>query len=177
MPVIPRASNLVEFYSVLIGRRNLIALNVSGTIEITSYHNTQCLFKSIGDDVVKMEGEKVLPLLEVDKEIYDCEMLELKINLKDVDGKYKNKGFLTYMLGFSRYPFWFNTQRCSVIPGEDGFCALFYSMFRKACLADIEVHFKVKNVCDSLIYGSVVAQYSDFDYSTQFKRVFSKCAF
>lgn len=171
MPVTPCASNLVEFYSVLIGRRNLMALNVSGTIEITTDHNSQYLFKSIGDDVVKMEeGDKVLPLLEVDKEYYDCETLELKINLKDVDGKYKNKGFLTYEIDFSGRPFWFNTQRCSVIPGEDGFCALFYSMFRKACLADIEVHFKVKNVCDSLIYGSVVAQYSNFDYSTQFKR-------
>ncbi|RAL42865.1 hypothetical protein DM860_009372 [Cuscuta australis] len=171
MPVTPCASNLVEFYSVLIGRRNLMALNVSGTIEITTDHNSQYLFKSIGDDVVKMEeGDKVLPLLEVDKEYYDCETLELKINLKDVDGKYKNKGFLTYEIDFSGRPFWFNTQRCSVIPGEDGFCALFYSMFRKACLADIEVHFKVKNVCDPLIYGSVVAQYSNFDYSTQFKR-------
>ncbi|VFQ93780.1 unnamed protein product [Cuscuta campestris] len=60
MPVTPCASNLVEFYSVLIGRRNLMALNVSGTIEITTDHNSQYLFKSIGDDVVKMEeGDKV----------------------------------------------------------------------------------------------------------------------
>ncbi|VFQ74721.1 unnamed protein product [Cuscuta campestris] len=98
-------------------------------------------------------------------------ILELKVDLKDVGGKFQSRGFATYDLGEYKPDISYNSQIWSVFPGKDGFCALHYSMFSRAYLAKIEITLKVKSAHSGVykIYGSAIAQYSDFDYSTKFK--------
>ncbi|VFQ70186.1 unnamed protein product [Cuscuta campestris] len=171
---IPQPSKLAEFYSIFIGRKKLVALNIVGTVEFSSNDNTQNLFKrKTGYDAMKVEdSQKLLPLSDVYSSFVENTSLELKVDLEDLDDEFKNRGFATYKLGFMNHNSSYNTQICSVFPGKDGFCALHYSLFPRACEASIEIFLRIKSsqAQDGKIYGSAIAQYSNFDYSTKFKR-------
>ncbi|VFQ70321.1 unnamed protein product [Cuscuta campestris] len=169
-----KPSKLVEFYSIFIGRKKMAALNIFGTVEVSINNNyTHYLFKSNSNDGADIEdSQKVLPLNVTCVSFDDYGMLELKVNLEDVCGKFQNRGFATYELGFGNHDLWYNTHICSVFPGRDGFCALHYSLFPRACLANIEIILKCKSFRSGLemIYGTAIAHYSNFDYSTKFKK-------
>ncbi|VFQ70187.1 unnamed protein product [Cuscuta campestris] len=170
---IPQPSKLVEFYSIFIGRKELAALNIYGTVEFSSNNHTEYLFKKTSNDAVEVKGsQKVLPFIDVYRKVVQYKMLELKVNLKDVGGKFQNKAFAIHDLGVVYHGLPHNTQICSVFPGKDGFCALHYSIFSDACNANIEILFRIKGtqLGAGMIYGSAVAQYINFDYSTEFKR-------
>ncbi|VFQ70193.1 unnamed protein product [Cuscuta campestris] len=174
----PQPSELMQFYSIFIGRKNLAALKIFGTVEFSFHGNPRYLFKRACDEAIEVEdSQKVLPFLEVYKSFSDYGLLELKVDLKDVRGKYQNKGFATYDLRFPCRYSSYNTQICSVLPGKDGFCALHYSIFPRACQANIEIFFKIKSaqLGAGKIYGSAIARYSNFDYSTKLKRDYFRC--
>ncbi|RAL50584.1 hypothetical protein DM860_014526 [Cuscuta australis] len=151
----------------------MVALNIFGTVEVSINNNTHYLFKSNSNDGAEVEdSQKVLPLNVTCTSFDDYGVLELKVNLEDVCGKFQNRGFATYELGFRNHDLWYNTHICSVFPGRYGFCALHYSLFPRACLANIEIILKCKSFRSGLerIYGTAIAHYSNFDYSTKFKK-------
>ncbi|VFQ70256.1 unnamed protein product [Cuscuta campestris] len=160
-------SMFVEFYSIFIGHKKMgSALKIFGTVELSSGKNSHYLFKRTGNDGVEIEdSQKVLPLGDVHMRLDEYSMPELKVDLKDVGGKFLIRGFASH----DRI---YDTQKCSVFPGEEGFCALQYSIFSRAFQAKIEIF--VKNKSDHIgpdtVYGSAIVQYSNFDYPTEFER-------
>ncbi|VFQ70319.1 unnamed protein product [Cuscuta campestris] len=168
-----KPSPLVEFYSIFIGCKKRVALKVVGTVEFSSDGNTRYLFKSDSNDGVEVEDtQKVIPLKVACMNFGHYDSLEFKVNLEDVGGNFQNTGFATHEFGNGVHGTCFVTQICSVFPGKKGFCALHYSLFPRACQANIEIIFNINSFHSGIkrIYGSAFVEYSNFDYSTKFKK-------
>ncbi|VFR00926.1 unnamed protein product [Cuscuta campestris] len=158
---------ILEFYSIFIGRKKMgSTLKIFGSVEFSFGNNTQYLFKRTGNDGVDIEdSQEVLPLRDVPMRVDEYNRPELKVDLKDVGGKFQTRGFASRDLKLDK-------QICSVFPGEEGFCALHYSIFSSAFQAKIKIF--VKNKSDDfgpdIVYGSAIAYYSNVDYPTEFEK-------
>ncbi|KAL6495609.1 hypothetical protein OROGR_030172 [Orobanche gracilis] len=107
------------------------------------------------------------------REYEGCNPLVLKFDIKDVGGRLAIKGYMDWAASALESELWRDKQLCSVIQGEHGFAAVHYSIFSKVVEANIKVFLKPKmespDVCPK-VYGSLIAQYSCYDYSTRYNR-------
>lgn len=168
---------LVEIFSIFIGRENFKPLQVYGSVEVSSSRSTFYFNKEAPDAFGLMEGNKIIPVLDESFIYDDCESLEMKVDLKDIGSCFRIRGYVdwdsrTFEFGTK----WLNKQLCSIVEGEHGFAAIHYSIFPEAVQASVGV------LCASMnnvsghadvspkVYGSIVAQYHNFDYTSQYNK-------
>lgn len=93
----PFPSSMVEIYAVYIGRDKLKALQLYGSIEVSTLGNAYyCFNREASDAFGLLEGSKNLPLLDGSLEYDDCDSFEVKIDLKDVEGLLCIKGYVNW---------------------------------------------------------------------------------
>ncbi|KAL6495610.1 hypothetical protein OROGR_030173 [Orobanche gracilis] len=116
---------------------------------------------------------KFTPILDGCREYEECNPLVLKFDIKVVGGHLAIKGYVDWAASALESELWRDKRLCSVIQGEHGFAAVHYSIFSRAVEANIKVFLKPKmespDVCPK-VYGSLIAQYSCYDYSTRYNR-------
>ncbi|KAL3636453.1 hypothetical protein CASFOL_021000 [Castilleja foliolosa] len=165
----------VEIFSVFIYREKYKPLQVYGSIQVASDECMFYVFKREGkEDAFGLpEHSKTLPILDGPR-LYDAyDSLEMKIDLKDVENQWHIKGYVKWCPRDIEYGV-SNQQLCSVIQGQDGnFAAIHYTIFSEyaeyaivglLCIPKNGGHFRPK------VYGSLVAQYDNYDYTTRYNK-------
>jgi hypothetical protein len=97
----------------------------------------------------------------------------MKFDIKDVDGRLAIKGFVDWSARVLNSDFYHEKQLCSSIKGQNGFAAVHYSIFSDAVWANIKVYLNLKKGgvdVDPKVFGSLITQYSCYDYSTQYNK-------
>ena len=175
----PFPSSMVEIYAVYIGRDKLKALQLYGSIEVSTLGNAYyCFNREASDSFGLLEGSKNLPLLDGSLEYDDCDSFKMKIDLKDVEGLLCVRGYVNWDdRTLEHGTRWFNKPLCSFVEGQHGFAAICYSFFPQAVKANLMVLLapKQKISSDSFegfprVYGSITAQHGYFDYTSRYNK-------
>ncbi|CAO2840745.1 unnamed protein product [Amaranthus hypochondriacus] len=175
----PFPSSMVEIYAVYIGRDKLKALQLYGSIEVSTLGNAYyCFNREASDAFGLLEGSKNLPLLDGSLEYDDCDSFEVKIDLKDVEGLLCIKGYVNWDdRTLEHGTRWFNKPLCSFVEGQHGFAAICYSFFPRAVKANLMVLLAPKQKISSerfegfpRVYGSITAQHGYFDYTSRYNK-------
>ncbi|KAL3615756.1 hypothetical protein CASFOL_040050 [Castilleja foliolosa] len=177
-PITACTLSFVEIFYVFIGRENYKPLQVYGSIKVAYDVCTFYVFKrEAKEDAFGLSGHsKTLPLLDGSRVFNEGNSLEMKIDLKDVESQLHIKGYVCWDTRSldSNFSPWLDKQLCSVIQGEHGgFAAIHYTIFSdEAEYADVKLLCIPKNgghFCPK-IYGSLVAQYNNYDYTSRYNR-------
>ncbi|KAL6548529.1 hypothetical protein OROGR_008950 [Orobanche gracilis] len=159
----PLSSSSVQIFSIYIGREKLKALQIYGSIEVTSPACAFYVFNRDANDAFQLsEHSKTLPILRICGPHDQSETMKIKFNLKDLDGHVNIRGYVEWHWScFNHYSSSLDKQLCSVVQGQQGFAAIHYSLFSEAVQANIEVLCISKNEdadFPSKVYGSLVAR-------------------
>ncbi|XP_021774896.1 uncharacterized protein LOC110738773 [Chenopodium quinoa] len=171
----PFASPVVEIFTVFIGRENFEAMQIYGLIELSSPVCTFQVFKREAKHAFTLsEHRTTLPVLDGSCVYDDCESLEMKIDLKDVENRFHIRGCVEWDWKSRDYSsLCLGNQLSSVVLGNKCFVALHYSVFSEAVQANIGVSYISKNGHVDLhpkVYGSLIAEYNNYDYTSRYKK-------
>ncbi|KAL2924545.1 Cysteine synthase B [Bienertia sinuspersici] len=143
-----------------------------------------CFKREANDAFILSEGSKTIPLLDGSLVYDECDSLNMKIDLKDVESSMRIRGYIDWndrTLEFGTK--WFNKPLCSVVECEYSFAAIHYSFFPEAVKANFGVACtpKGKNGSRCLemfpkVHGNIVAQHNSFDYTWHYNREYYRVA-
>ncbi|CAH9103933.1 unnamed protein product [Cuscuta europaea] len=172
----PWPSRAIEIFSVFVGRQNSNALRIYGSLEILSDDHQICLiFKRDRNDALDLlkHLESTIGVLDGLRGYEECP-LEIKIDLKDAEDRLSIKGYVDWQASALESSSWCDKQLCNVFQGENGFATVHYSIFSKAVQAVIKTSLNFKmgyvNDCSQKVYGSLIAHYNCFDYSSRYTK-------
>ncbi|GAA0158492.1 hypothetical protein LIER_38664 [Lithospermum erythrorhizon] len=145
----PWSSEAVEILSVFIGQEKSKAVQIYGSIEVLN----------------GLDGSRVFD---------DCSSLEMKFDIKDVEGCLAIKGYVNWAAtAFDSFK-WYEKQLSSLIHCQHGgFVAIHYSIFEESVRVTIKVLLNLKTRSFDVnpkVWGSLVTQYSHYDYSSRYNK-------
>lgn len=169
----------MEIFSIFIGVEKFEALQVYGCVEVSSIEDecTYYIFNREANNAFGLlEEGKTIPVLDGSLVYQDYDSLKMKIDLKDVENRLHIRGYIDWeCMSLEFGTKWLNKQLCSVVEGEHGFVAIHYSIFPEAVQANVEVLCKPKHGngyvdAPSRVYGTIVAQYNNFEYTSRYAK-------
>ncbi|GAA0172189.1 hypothetical protein LIER_41296 [Lithospermum erythrorhizon] len=173
----PRSSEAVEIFSVFIGQEKSKAVHIYGSIEVLNGLNIELgyIFKRDENDALGLsENVKSIPIPDGSRVFDDCSSLEMKFDIKDVEGCLAIKGYVNWAATVFDSFKWYEKQLCFLIQGQHGgFAAIHYSIFSKAVRVTIKVLLNLKTRSFDVnpkVWGSLVTQYSHYDYSSCYNK-------
>ncbi|KAL2928447.1 Ribosomal protein S6 kinase delta-1 [Bienertia sinuspersici] len=156
-------------------RAEFKAMQVYGSIEVSSSACTFDVFKREAKDAfVLSEHSKTLPVIDGFRVYDDCDSLEVKIDLKDVENCLCIRGYIEWDWEVrDNGSLCLDNQLCSIVQGEQCFAAIHYTVFSEAVQANIDVLYIPKSEHVDVhpkVYGSLIAQYNNYDYISQYNK-------
>ncbi|CAH9104224.1 unnamed protein product [Cuscuta europaea] len=182
---IPFPSAAVEVFSVFVGRGKDKLAQVYGLVEVFCNDNHSFyIFKRDKKDALKLSinsKETTIPIIDCDSRLYEeCTPLKMKFDLSFVDDNHLDnsdiKGYVDWGAESLDLSSWRDKQLCSLIQGVDAFAAVHYNIFSDAVQVSLKVSYlsKESSMVASLnlrwLYGNLVAYYSQYDYSSCYKK-------
>ncbi|CAH9096424.1 unnamed protein product [Cuscuta epithymum] len=182
---IPFPSAAIEVFSVFVGREKEKLAQVYGLVEVLCNDNHSFyIFKRDKKDALKLSihsNETTIPIIDGGSRLYEeYTPLKMKFDLKCVDGHHLDssdlKGYVDWGAEILDLSSWRDKQLCSLIQGVHAFAAVHYSIFSDAVQVSVKVSYfsKESSMVASLslpwLYGNLVAYYSQYDYSSCYKK-------
>jgi hypothetical protein len=172
----PWSSTAVEIFSVFIGQEKSKAVKIYGSIEVLQDDRKLCnIFERDENEALGLsEILKFIPIPDGSRVFDDCSSLQMKFDIKDVEGCLAIKGYVDWAASVLDSSLWYEKQLCNLIQGQHGgFAAVHYSIFDEAVRVTIKMFLipKIESFdANPKVWGSLVTQYSHYDYSSRYNQ-------
>ncbi|XP_074284262.1 uncharacterized protein LOC141608816 [Silene latifolia] len=165
----------MEVFSIFIGHNSYKNLSVYGRIVVYTFSGSYSLFKRDKNRPQHLSPSSRTISIRGPCEAFDGHHVGMDVDLKDINGGLTIKGSFDWcdiMLQGGKKT-WYNEKILNGIQGKGGgYAAIHYTIFSYAVEARVMVSIVSKdssNVVYPEVYGTLVAQYKCFNYSTSYE--------
>ncbi|XP_056689185.1 uncharacterized protein [Spinacia oleracea] len=104
---------------------------------------------------------------------YEGDTFSMYVKLKDIAGHVEiDNCFMMYYHVYDHPGQWFDRPLCRILMGKHSFTAVNFIVFSSAVRATVKISVIAKDASASVpfVYGSIVAEYSNYEYSNNYQR-------